>query len=259
MEGMTVASTSGSGRLAGRHVIITGAASGIGKATAELFHQEGAKLALIDRDGDRLSEVAHALDAVALPLDLADNAAVAGAVERAAAGMGAVDGLVNCAAVGSGAMIEDVDLPLLTMVTSINFMAPILLCAAAVPHMRKAGRGTIVNIASGQGVLPNAPRTTLYGGTKGGLIAFTKSLAFEVAPMIRANAICPGLTNTPMGSALFAGWNGPPEDNPALKAYALRRMAEPIEQAQAILFLTSDESSYVTGVLLAVDGGRCFH
>jgi NAD(P)-dependent dehydrogenase (short-subunit alcohol dehydrogenase family) len=256
---MIVAGNAGNGRLAGRHVIITGAASGIGKATAELFHSEGARLALIDRDGDKVIEVAEALGAFAMPLDLANLDQLAPAVERAAEAMGGLDGLVNCAAVGDGTMIENVDIAMLTKVASINFMAPVMLCSAAVPHMRKAGKGTIVNIASGQGVLPNAPGTTLYGGTKGGLIAFTKSLAFEVAPVIRANAICPGLTNTPMGSRLFAGWNGEPADNPALKAYALRRMAEPIEQAQAILFLTSDESSYITGVLLAVDGGRCFH
>jgi NAD(P)-dependent dehydrogenase (short-subunit alcohol dehydrogenase family) len=256
---MIVAGNAGNGRLAGRHVIITGAASGIGKATAELFHSEGAKLALIDRDGDKVMEVAEVLGAYPIPLDLAELAEIAPAVERAAEAMGGLDGLVNCAAAPDGTMIENVDIPMLTKVASVNFMAPVMLCAATVPHMRKAGKGTIVNIASGQGVLPNAPGTTLYGGTKGGLIAFTKSLAFEVAPVIRANAICPGLTNTPMGARLFAGWNGEPADNPALKAYALKRMAEPIEQAQAILFLTSDESSYVTGVLLAVDGGRCFH
>src|SRR5579862_266917 len=116
---MIVAGNAETGRLAGRHVIITGAASGIGKATAELFHSEGARLALIDRDGDKLTEVAEALGAFAMPLDLADLAELGPAVDRAAEAMGGLDGLVNCAAVGDGTMIEKVDLPMLTKVASI--------------------------------------------------------------------------------------------------------------------------------------------
>lgn len=247
------------GRLAGRRIIVTGAASGIGRATAELFHREGARLALIDRDADALRAVADAIGAVPLPLDLADASALAGVVQRAAGDMGGLDGIVNAAGVGGGKPIEDIDPGFLAMVVAINFTAPLLLCGAAVPHMLAAGRGTIVNVASGQALLPNAPNTTAYAGTKGGLVAFTKSLAAEKAPLIRASAICPGLTNTPMGATLFAGWEGDPADLPALRAYALKRLAEPIEIAQAALFLTSDESSYVTGVALAVDGGRCFH
>ncbi len=246
-------------RLTGRHVIVTGAASGIGRATAELFHREGARLALIDRDAERLAEVAAALGAVALPLDVADSAALAPAVDRAAAAMGALDGLVNCAGVSTGGPVETIDIATLNRVIAVNLTAPFLLSGAAVPHMRAAGRGTIVNIASGQGVLPSVANATPYGATKGGLIAFTKSLAFEVAPTIRANAICPGVTDTPMLAPMFAGWTGDRADAPALKAYALKRIAEPVEIARAILFLTGDDSSFVTGVLLAVDGGRCFH
>jgi NAD(P)-dependent dehydrogenase (short-subunit alcohol dehydrogenase family) len=126
------------------------------------------------------------------------------------------------------------------------------------PHLQKAPVATIVNIASGQALLPNAPNNTAYAATKGGLVAFTKSLAAEVAPQVRANALCPGVTNTPMAAPLFAGYANP-SDAPWVKQYALRRVAEPIEIARAALFLTSAESSYVTGVALAVDGGRTFH
>ena len=246
-------------RLTGRRIIVTGAASGIGRATAELFHRQGARLVLIDRNEAALTTVADALEAAALPLDLADSSALAGAVERAASVMQGLDGIVNAAGVGGGKPIEEIEPAFLAMVVAVNFTAPLLLCGAAVPHMLQAGHGTVVNVASGQALLPNAPNITAYAGTKGGLVAFTKSLAAEKAPLIRANAICPGLTNTPMGSALFADWKGDPADLPALGAYALKRMAEPIEIAQAALFLTSDESSYITGVALAVDGGRCFH
>ena len=117
----------------------------------------------------------------------------------------------------------------------------------------------MVNIASGQGILPNAPNNTAYCATKGGLIAFTKNLAVEGAGFgVRANAVAPGVTNTPMASITFKDYENP-SDAPFVQQYALKRVADPIEIANAILFLTSDESSYVTGSALAVDGGRCFH
>lgn len=245
-------------RLDGRHVLITGAASGIGRAIAGLFAQHGARLALVDANAEGIKRAADELNAVSLSLDLADSAAVEPMVEEAAAALGALDGVVNCAAIGKAGPITETDLELLGKFTAINLVAPYLICRAAVPHMRKAGGGTIVNIASGQGLLPNAPNNTAYAATKGGLISFSKSLAAEVAPVIRVNAVCPGVTNTPMAAPLFAGYDDPSEA-PWVKQYALQRVAEPIEIANAVLFLTSAESSYVTGSALAVDGGRCFH
>jgi len=179
-------------------------------------------------------------------------------VEKAAADLGALDGVVNCAGLGMAKPIVEMDMELLLRATAINFLAPYLICKAALPHMRKAGSGTIVNIASGQGLLPNAPGNTIYAGTKGGLIAFSKNLAVEAAPNIRVNAVCPGVTNTPMASHLFDQYDDPSEA-PFVQQYTLKRVAEPIELANAILFLTSDESSYLTGSAIAVDGGRCFH
>ena len=98
-----------------------------------------------------------------------------------------------------------------------------------------------------------------YAGSKGGLIAFTKALAAEFAPAIRANVICPGLVKTPMTAFMFEGYEDRPLEAPAVARYPMRRWAEPPELASACLFLTSDESSYVTGATLAVDGGRTFH
>jgi len=245
-------------RLSGRHIVVTGAASGIGKAIAELFHQEGARLALIDRDAAGLARVAEALRAQALPLDLAEPESIAPAVERAAQQMGALDGVVNCAAMGIARAIEETDPALLARFIAINLTAPYLLCRAALPYLRKAENSSVVNIASGQALLPNAPNNTAYAATKGGLVAFTKSLAAEIAPRVRANAVCPGVTNTPMTAPLLAGYANP-SDAPWVKQYALKRVAEPIEIARAVLFLASSESSFITGVALAVDGGRCFH
>ena len=253
-----MADKDGNRRLAGRHVLITGAASGIGKATAELFAQHGAKLALVDYNADGVMKVAEALDAIPIAFDLSKTDEVEAMTDKAAADMGALDGVVNCAALGMAKPIVDMDMELLLKATAINFLAPYLICKAALPHMRKAGGGTIVNVASGQGLLPNAPGNTIYAGTKGGLIAFTKNLAVEAAPIIRANAVCPGVTNTPMASHLFDQYNDPSEA-PFVQQYTMKRVAEPIELANAILFLTSDESSYMTGSAIAVDGGRCFH
>jgi NAD(P)-dependent dehydrogenase (short-subunit alcohol dehydrogenase family) len=245
-------------RLSGRHVVVTGAASGIGRAIAELFHREGAKLALIDRDAAGVAAIADALKAVALPVDLSHSESIASTVEHAAREMGALDGVVNCAAMGLAAPIGETDLTLLSKFIAINLTAPYLLCRAALPYLQRAPVATIVNVASGQALLPNAPNNTAYAATKGGLVAFTKSLAAEAAPRVRANALCPGVTNTPMAAPLFAGY-AKPSDAPWVKQYALQRVAEPIEIARAALFLTSDESSFITGVALAVDGGRTFH
>lgn len=248
----------GCNRLAGRRIIITGAASGIGRAMAGLFRREGAALALIDRDMNGVEAAARELGALPLTLDLGDAEAIEPTVNHAAGELGGLDGLVNCAAIGTPTSIEDTDIPTLSKFIAINLAAPYLVCRAALPHLRKAEIATIVNIASGQGLLPNSPMNTAYAATKGGLIAFTKSLAAEAAPHVRCNAVAPGLTNTPMARFLFEKYNDPSEA-PFVQQYALKRIAEPIEIAHAALFLTSAESSYVTGIALAADGGRSFH
>jgi len=250
--------TSGEQRLAGRRILITGSASGIGEAIAELFARHGAKLALVDYNEEGLRQVADRLGASAFPFDLSEVEKVEGLVEDIAAKLGGLDGVVNCAAIGTARPIGEMDLDHLRKFTAINLEAPYMICRSALAHMRKAGSGTIVNIASGQGLLPNAPGNTAYAATKGGLIAFTKNLAVEAAPTVRANAVCPGVTNTPMASHLFDQYDDPSEA-PFVQQYAMKRIAEPIEIANAVLFLTDEESSFITGSALAVDGGRCFH
>lgn len=246
-------------RLAGRRILVTGAASGIGRATAELFAAHGARLALVDANVDGLNAVAGELGAAPFPYDLTQVEGVGDMVDAAAAALDGLDGVVNCAALGTSSPISELDLTFLRKFTAINLEAPFMICKAALAHMRTAGGGTVVNIASGQGLLPNAPYATAYAATKGGLIAFSKNLAVEAAAFgVRVNAVCPGVTNTPMASATFAAYDNP-SDAPFVQQYALKRVAEPVEIANAILFLTSSESSYVTGSALAVDGGRCYH
>jgi NAD(P)-dependent dehydrogenase (short-subunit alcohol dehydrogenase family) len=249
----------GGSRLRDRRILITGAASGIGRATAELFAVEGARLALLDRNVEPLAAVADQLAASAIELDLTDLPAVEGAVADADAALGGLDGVVNCAGIGRPLAIGETDLETLGQFAAVNLLAPYLVCRAALPALaRSAGTATIVNVASGMGLLPNLPDNTAYAATKGGLISFTKALAAEIGPAVRANAVCPGVTLTPMTEPLLAGYEDP-DEAPFTAQYALKRVARPGEIAAAILYLSGPESSFVTGAALAVDGGRTFH
>src|SRR4051794_2922259 len=131
----------------------------------------------------------------------------------------------------------------------VNLTGIYIVVRCCLPWLAKATGATIVNIASGQGLLPNTPDMTAYAASKGGVVNLTRALAAELAPAIRVNSICPGMVNTPM----TMGGQGD------VTPYALKRVAEPLEIAHAILFLTGGESSFVTGAALAVDGGRTFH
>jgi len=246
------------GRMAGRRALITGAASGIGKATAEAFAREGAKLALVDRPGSAVKAVAEALGAVAIEADLADVPGLDGVVAAAAESLGGLDCLVNCAGVSKNAPIGDIDLATYEWLMTINLTAPYFLCRAALPWLRQREGSSIVNIGSGASLVPHFPNNTLYATSKGGLVIMTKALASELVPHVRVNAVCPGATVTPMtADSLRPPGDGKPP--PFLSSYPMKRAAEPEEIADAILFLASDEASYVNGVALAVDGGRCLH
>jgi NAD(P)-dependent dehydrogenase (short-subunit alcohol dehydrogenase family) len=245
-------------RLAGRKIIITGGASGIGRATARLFTQEGATVAILDRSDNAAKAVAQEIGAVAFACDVSDPASVTTAVNQAANAMGGLDGLVNAAGILAETGIADTTPQVFAHTVAVNLTGTFLVIQAAAPLMQKEGRGTIVNIASGVGLMPTGPGSIAYVASKGGVIAMTKSAAMELAPTIRVNSVCPGAVETAMTAASIRTDKGDP--NPAITArYALRRHAQPEELAAAILFLTSDESSFTTGIALPVDGGRTFH
>ncbi len=238
--------------LAGRRIVVTGGASGIGRATCELFVREGAAVAVLDRDAARTG-AGHAIAA-----DVSDAAGVARAMRQAAEALGGLDGLVNAAGVFFNKGLMETSAEVWNTTLAVNLTGTFLCVQAAVPFLRQAERATIVNIASGVGLLPTGGGSTAYVASKGGVIAMTRALAAELAPAIRVNAVCPGAVETPMTAGTLRDADG--AVIPAIvNRYALERPAAPEEIAAAILFLTAHESSFVTGVSLAVDGGRTYH
>ena len=241
-------------RFAGRKLYVTGAASGIGLATARLFARGGGQVALVDINAKGLAEAAADMGGHPLVVDLVDGDAIDASVQEAARVMGGLDGVVNCAGIPQGGGLADLAPEEWARVVAINLTAPYRVCRAALPYLRAVEGATIVNIASGVGLLPTSPGASAYAATKAGLITFSKALAAELGPGIRANAVCPGFVNTPMTAPIVAAIG-----SAFLEGYVLKRAAEPIEIAEAIAFLTSREASFITGIALAVDGGRTFH
>jgi NAD(P)-dependent dehydrogenase (short-subunit alcohol dehydrogenase family) len=242
-------STGGLGRLRGRKIVITGAASGIGKATALLFAEEGAQLALLDLDEKGAADTARRTGGQAFRADVTDEASLASAVEQAGLALGGIDGVVNAAGIMPTGRMEQTPASVFRKVLDINLTGTWLVARACLPWLQKQAGSTIVNIASAAGLLPNAPGLTAYAASKGGVVNVSRAMAAELAPAIRVNCVCPGMVDTPMAEGLHGNAGN----------YALKRIADPQEIARVLLFLSSTESSYVTGAVWAADGGRSFH
>lgn len=245
-------------RMNGRRVLITGGASGIGRATAVLLRQEGAAVAVVDRNAAAAATVAAECGAIAVTMDVSDEANVQRGVDDAAAKLGGLDGVVNAAGIFHPQLMMETDLTIWQQTLAVNMTGVFLVCRAAVPHLRRADKASIVNIASGVGLQPTGAGSAAYTASKAGVIGLTRSIAAELAPTIRVNAVCPGAVDTPMTAGFLRDATG--EVAPSIaNRYAMKRPAESTEIAAAILFLLSHEASFVTGVSLAVDGGRTFH
>jgi NAD(P)-dependent dehydrogenase (short-subunit alcohol dehydrogenase family) len=245
-------------RLAGRKILITGGASGIGRATAVVCAREGADVAVLDRSEAAANEVAGRIGGKAFAMDVADPGSVASAVELATAAMGGLDGVVNAAGIFSSEGLSDTSPELFTRILTVNLTGTFLVIRAAERFLRAAKCATVVNIGSGVGLKPTGPGSTAYVASKGGVIAMTRALAMELAPKIRVNVVCPGMVDTAMTESFIRNNMGGIRPEIA-GLYALGRAASAEELANAILFLTSDESSFVTGIALPVDGGRTYH
>lgn len=241
------------GRLEGRRVLVTGAASGMGKAIAQLFAAEGARLALLDISEAALASVADETGQTAIPTDVASEDSVRAAVARAVEVMGGLDGVVNAAGILVRRRFEDTDAAAFQRLLGVNLGGPFNVCRAALPHLRSSGNAAIVNIASLSAVRP-VPGMAVYSGTKAGLLAMSEALSGEVGPEVRVNVICPGIIHTPMTDYLW-GENGPGDAGFA-KQIQVGRAGDPAEIAEAALFLISDRASFVNAANLVVSGGH---
>jgi 2-hydroxycyclohexanecarboxyl-CoA dehydrogenase len=241
--------------LQGRTVIVTGGASGIGRATALLLAEEGAKVFVgdIDAEGGRATAAQGGSERGAidyLPLDLTQSASVDDFVAAVHRRAGRVDGLVNAAGWDQIQPFLENPSDMWDRIIAINLMGAIRLTRGVLPPMVEARAGKIVNISSDAGRVGSTGET-VYAAAKGGVIAFTKSLAREMARYrINVNCVCPGPTDTP----LFQ--RQPERMREALtRAIPFRRIAQPLEIAQAVLFFLTGRSDYITGQVLSVSGG----
>lgn len=250
-------------RLEGKVALITGAGGGIGLVTAQLFCQEGAGVALVGRRDNVRDAVEHirreAPGARALPViaDIAREVDATRAISETIGEFGHLDILVNNAAVREIYTVAEAPAEAWSRVHSVNVVGMALCCKAALPALRQRRGASIVNVSSTYGAVGRKGGWAIYDTTKAAEIAFTRDLAAEEAPQVRVNVVCPGSTLTPftLGRASARGMS---EDELLERGAApslLGRWAEPMEVAYPILWFASDESSFITGASLMVDGG----
>lgn len=241
-------------RFRGRRALVTGGASGIGRATAGLMAEEGAAVCLLDRREDVLA-IASELGGRAVIADVRDPSQVERAVGEAASALGGPpDLLVNAAGIYRFAPALELGVAEWDEVLDTNLRGSWLVARAVAARLVAAGdRGTIVNISSTAGLVADRDEPSVhYNASKAGVIALTKQLAVELAPSIRVNAVCPGVIDTPMLRMMDDPASG---ERYLAEMVPLRRLGTPREVAEAIAFLSAEGSGYVTGVALPVDGG----
>ena len=245
-----------SGRIAGRVAVITGGCSGIGLASARRLASEGATVVIGDLDDTRGPELADELGGAFLRTDVTDAEQVKALFGLAAERFGTVDIAFNNAGISppEDDSILDTDLDAWRRVQEVNLTSVYLCCRTALPYMLQQQRGSIINTASFVAVLGAATSQISYSASKGGVLSMSRELGVQFARSgVRVNALCPGPVNTPMLRDLFAA--DPEKAARRLVHVPMGRFAEPEEVANAVLFLASDESSYVNASTFLVDGG----
>ena len=243
--------------VAGRVAVVTGAASGMGRATAWLLADEGAKVAALDVDRGGLSETVDAIvdaggTALAVVCDMADPEAIEQAVARVRAELGPVDILINNAGVAAGAPVEAADYEdVWAAVLEVNLAAQVRLVRACLDDLKRNGDGRIVNVASTEGIMAT-PYNSPYTVSKHGAVGLTRALAVELGQWgVTANAVCPGPIRTGMTASI------PEEDKQkyACRRVPARRYGDPEEVAQVTLSLVLPAASFINGAVVLVDGG----
>ncbi|MEO6092157.1 MAG: SDR family oxidoreductase [Novosphingobium sp.] len=247
-------------RFQDKRVLLTGGASGIGRATAELFAVEGARVVIGDIDIGGARTVAAALDGHAFEYDSPDPDSAKALADAAAEALGGIDILLNIAGIMTWGRIEETTPESWRRTIDINLNGPVWLTQAALPHLR-ASKGNIVNIAS-VGAIHPVYGTAAYGVSKAGVVALTKASALEFARFgIRVNAVAPGGVATPMHEKSTAGGGVDPAIFEEAAARNMPKLTDrdactPREVASAIAYLASDDARYATGTVLVIDGGQ---
>ncbi len=243
-------------RLDGKVAVITGAASGIGRASAVRFAAEGASVVVADVDEAHGREVAEQVDGTFVAVDVTSEESVAQLYATAAATYGGIDVLFNNAGISppDDDSILTTELDAWRRVQEVNLTSVYLCCRHGIPHLQARGGGSVINTASFVAVLGSATSQISYTASKGGVLAMSRELAVQFArEHIRVNALCPGPVNTPLLQELFA--KDPERAARRLVHVPMGRFAEPEEIASAALFLASDDASFVTAATFLVDGG----
>jgi 3-oxoacyl-[acyl-carrier protein] reductase len=246
-------------RLAGRCALVTGGASGFGEGIVRRFVEEGATVAVVDRDAAKAEALARQLGAPAFALhaDVSSPQSVAALSKKFFEQCADLHILVNNAGIGQRpTALDELDLDKFDELFAVNARSVFLTARAFVPAMKRIGRGAILNIASTGGVRPR-PTLTWYNASKGWMIAATRAMAIELAEFhIRVNAINPVAGDTPL-LATFMGQDTPEARAKMIASIPLGRLSVPADIGAAAAYLCSDDAAMVTGVALDVDGGRC--
>lgn len=248
------------GRLAGKSALITGGASGIGRATASLFLAEGAYVTIADRNADMLAATREALapagDIHTVHGDVSKVSDGQRMVAEAAKKFGRLDIVVCAAGITSRSRLVDLSEEEFDRVLAVNVKGMYAVIRPAVPRLIDQGGGTIVTVGSEMGVVADAS-SPVYNASKGAVIMFSKALALDlIAANIRVNCLCPGITDTPLLEEEIRASADPAATREEFGKWApIGRSADPIEEARGILFLASDESSFAVGTALVLDGG----
>jgi NAD(P)-dependent dehydrogenase (short-subunit alcohol dehydrogenase family) len=248
-------------RLAGKIALITGGGTGIGRAIALAFAREGAKVAIVGRRADKLAEVLgeirkHDVDGLAIACDVAKATDVERAVIETSAKFGGLNVLVNNAGALHVATVEGTSEEEWDRLMTVNMKGPFLMSKAVLPAFRRAGGGAIVNVGSLLGLVAMKDRAA-YCASKGGVTLLTKAMAVDHGhENIRVNCICPSLVETDLVQALFNdGERGATLKKERIATFPLGRAGQPADVAEMAVFLASDESSWLTGAAIPLDGG----